>query len=138
MRTFYCDSKRSLRLAQRLDKLPKKWDTPIFEARSILKEDLKNERKHMLFYLTNASTIIGLNRIEIKKYIIYKISVLLVCDAIILWLNTLKELVSLWCTSRVYSIFLSRNNWLCNYFRGCPFLALHYRLIKIYSRLLLV
>lgn len=35
-----------------------------------LKEDLKNERKHMLFYLTNASTIIGLNRIEIKEFLL--------------------------------------------------------------------
>lgn len=35
-----------------------------------LKEDLKNERKHMLFYLTNASTITGLNRIEIKEFLL--------------------------------------------------------------------
>ena len=35
-----------------------------------LKEDLKNERKHMLFYLTNASTVIGLNRVEIKEFLL--------------------------------------------------------------------
>lgn len=35
-----------------------------------LKEDLKNERKHMLFYLTNASTITGLNRIEIREFLL--------------------------------------------------------------------
>jgi bacterioferritin (cytochrome b1) len=35
-----------------------------------LKEDLKNERKHMLFYLTNASTITGLNRVEIKEFLL--------------------------------------------------------------------
>lgn len=35
-----------------------------------LKEDLKNERKHMLFYLTNASTVTGLNRIEIKEFLL--------------------------------------------------------------------
>ena len=35
-----------------------------------LKEDLKNERKHMLFYLTNASTITGLNRVEIKDFLL--------------------------------------------------------------------
>ena len=35
-----------------------------------LKEDLKNERKHMLFYLTNASTVTGLNRIEISEFLI--------------------------------------------------------------------
>ena len=35
-----------------------------------LNEDLKNERKHMLFYLTNASTITGLNRIEIKEFLL--------------------------------------------------------------------
>lgn len=32
-----------------------------------LKSDLKNERKHMLFYLTNSSTAVGFNRIEIKE-----------------------------------------------------------------------
>lgn len=35
-----------------------------------LKEDLKNERKHMLFYLTNASTVTGLNRIEISEFLL--------------------------------------------------------------------
>lgn len=35
-----------------------------------LKEDLKNERKHMLFYLTNASTVIGLSRFEIKEFLL--------------------------------------------------------------------
>jgi len=37
---------------------------------SNLKEDLKNERKHMLFYLTNASTIVGINRLEIKEFLL--------------------------------------------------------------------
>lgn len=35
-----------------------------------LKEDLKNERKHMLFYLTNASTVTGMNRIEVKELLL--------------------------------------------------------------------
>jgi bacterioferritin (cytochrome b1) len=35
-----------------------------------LKEDLKNERKHMLFYLTNASTVTGLARLEVKELLL--------------------------------------------------------------------
>ena len=35
---------------------------------NLMLEDLKNEKKHMLFYLTASSTISGLNREEYKEY----------------------------------------------------------------------
>lgn len=35
-----------------------------------LKSDLKNERKHMLFYLTNASTITGVHRQEYREFLL--------------------------------------------------------------------
>lgn len=39
------------------------------ELIEILKQDLKNERKHMLFYLTHASTITGNNRISLRNFL---------------------------------------------------------------------
>jgi hypothetical protein len=39
------------------------------ELIEILKQDLKNERKHMLFYLTHASTITGSNRISLRNFL---------------------------------------------------------------------
>ena len=34
-----------------------------------LKSDLKNERKHMLFYLSSASTVTGAQRLELREFL---------------------------------------------------------------------
>lgn len=40
-----------------------------YEFIQLMKDDLKNELKHMLFYLTSSSTVQGLGRVELQEFL---------------------------------------------------------------------